>query len=1226
MLSWTVSGILLLTFWFNSWNQKHADLHNFCPNTSPSSCNLIVNAGPDTSLCSPGGFITLDGSVTGNPTGIEWTPHIGLSNPFILHPSADVTGPITYTLTALASDPTNMNLVYNGDFEQGNIGFYTEQNYVADVPILQNEMYPQGTYTVIDNPNLVNDGWPSCPDHTPGTGVNMMLINGTQSIDTIWCQTISVLPNNYYLFDAWVCPVIPTGAPIFNITMNDDIYINYLTGSYVCTWQDFYPTVWFSAAATEVEICLHNVTGFPGNDYALDDISFYQLCPVQDSVTITLFDDVAPEPMIDGPLLSCQGGIGVYTASFPPGTVIQSYVWSQPIGGTIISGQGTNQITIHWNVIGETNVCLSIETLCHSNFGCFPVTIGQEPSFAEISNPGLLCPGQIVMLSVPENDTVDQYQWIVPAGIDLLNGQGTNVIEIQWGMIDEAEVCVNMTDECGTTSSCLTLSMFSGYETFFDTTICQGTTILINGNEYGNGVLFGTELFTSLQGCDSTVEIVITELSGVELMVTEMLCMGDSVFLQGAFQTQTGIYVDTLTTIYGCDSIRITDLIVSAFDTTLINSTTCDPALAGINITTFHLGNCDSTVVNQVFLLPSDTTLVFLFSCSLSDTGQTLQLLPNHDGCDSMVITNTFLLLSDTTFLFHTSCDSSEIGIMIQQLSNVAGCDSLVIQMISFSLADTTILYSGTCIYADTGTITSLLINIEGCDSLVISHTIYAGIDSMYISSSSCNPADTGNFIVNFTNQFGCDSVLTMRVSLLPSTESFIFSTTCDSSLAGSFNYNFNNQFGCDSIVHETVSLVASSEIFLSSTTCHPSDTGTFIAHYQNQNGCDSIVRLTVIFQAADTTDIFYKTCDPQLVGSLTNTFFNQYGCDSIVIEITELYDLPFLGVEITTDYNSYGVSCFGKSDGSAKATVIGSGPFQFLWSTGSKDQTVVNLGAGNYNVNITDGNGCQTSSSVIITEPPPMQYNFSYEDILCFGEQNGQAILSGIQGGVSPWMTSIDGNSFQTNLSYINLNAGDHDLVITDQNGCSSEEQFALTEPEYWSVKLGPDTLIAYGNSIDLSANIQGQPYGSLQFAWSDGQCDNCQSRTIDVVSGKIYIITATDENGCTSIDSIRLDVFTNRDIFIPNIFSPNGDGINDRFVITSVADITEIEELSIYDRWGNLVFNKQHFPPNDPDASWDGRLEGKELNIGVYTYKMTVLFKDDKPETRFGDVTLIR
>jgi gliding motility-associated-like protein len=119
---------------------------------------------------------------------------------------------------------------------------------------------------------------------------------------------------------------------------------------------------------------------------------------------------------------------------------------------------------------------------------------------------------------------------------------------------------------------------------------------------------------------------------------------------------------------------------------------------------------------------------------------------------------------------------------------------------------------------------------------------------------------------------------------------------------------------------------------------------------------------------------------------------------------------------------------------------------------------------------------------------------------------------------------------------------------------------------------------------------------------------------------------VTVTDENGCTHSDDIHIDVFIDRDLYVPNIFSPNGDQVNDYFTITSGSGLKEIEELTIFDRWGNLVYQQFHFQADDQSAAWDGRMRDKMLNPGVYVYKLKVIYVDDRHETRFGDITLVR
>jgi len=95
---------------------------------------------------------------------------------------------------------------------------------------------------------------------------------------------------------------------------------------------------------------------------------------------------------------------------------------------------------------------------------------------------------------------------------------------------------------------------------------------------------------------------------------------------------------------------------------------------------------------------------------------------------------------------------------------------------------------------------------------------------------------------------------------------------------------------------------------------------------------------------------------------------------------------------------------------------------------------------------------------------------------------------------------------------------------------------------------------------------------------------------------------------------------------IYVPNIFSPNGDNINDKLLISAGPQVKEISSLTIFNRWGNMVYNANHFPAGDLNYAWDGTLKGRVLNSAVFTYKMIADFKDGRQEVRVGDVTLVR
>lgn len=1237
MHNWIISGLIALICWGAQW--KNFPIISAEPSSSGSgiSCDLIVDAGPDTNVCAPGGSVTLMGSITGDELFFLWSPSTGLSNPFSLTPIATITGPITYTLTAWGVDPSNPELIVNGDFSAGNTGFNSDYTYVVDVPGIQNEMVPEGTYAIIPNPNLVHTGFSACNDHTGGGG-NMMVVNGAANLQDIWCQTITVSPNGWYNVAAWVASVNPSSPAQLQFSINGmpiGPIINALPTP--CTWIPF-NAVWNSGSSSTAEICILNLNTAPGgNDFALDDISMVALCAVEDEVEITLLYEDAPEPSIDGPAFLCEGETGIYTASFPPDPQIYSYQWSVPSGAVLLNGQGTPQVSILWEDAQIGELCLAIETRCDMNEGCFEVEVATLPDFPLIAGPTSLCPGETATFYTAEQDPDDFYNWIIPVELNIIGGEGTNEIEVEWALPGEAEICLEVTNACGTTDNCTILTLYPDYLTLFDTIICAGTTIDINGTTYGNGLLSGLETFTSTGGCDSLVEIEITEATALEFMFITNLCPGDSVYLEGAYQTGEGVYVDSFLTISGCDSLVITEIIISPFDTTWILLASCNPIDTGTTIQTINQGNCDSTIITTVTLSPTDTTLLAFFSCSPADTGLVTQLFSNQYGCDSLIMTTTYLLRTDTTNLFQSTCDPSGVGITQQLFTNLEGCDSLVITTVAFLESDTTSITLQSCFIADTGTTSALLINSKGCDSLVIVHTVYTGSDTTFIFTNSCFPADSGISVTHLINQSGCDSIVEMYTTLLRSDTTYLFSSSCLPQDTGVLSQHLTNSDGCDSLVILSTSLdpinlcAIQGSISVAQPLCFGEPGEVTVSALIGLEPFTVDWHHTTL--AIDGTaqiltspgDLIFALSTPGIYSIDITSANGLTESHTILIE-----DIPELLVTATTPTDAFGFNlpCAGDASGIAIATLNSPGtpPYTYSWSTGLNTMQISQLTAGIYTVTVTDNNGCISISSVALAEPPPMLYTLMVNDIQCYGQQNGTVAISGTQGGVFPWLSSLDGNTFQPGLFYSGLTAGAHDLVIRDQQGCILQTQFNVAEPENWSVALGPDTIIAFGQSYTLDAVILGQPEGATHISWSDDQCEDCLTRIVEPEIPSTYEVTAGDENGCIHTDEIHIDVFIDRNIYVPNIFSPNGDQINDYFMVSSASGIKEIEAMTIYDRWGSLVFQAFHFLPDDPAFSWDGRMRGQPMNPGVYVYVLKAIALDDRIITRYGDVTLVR
>lgn len=136
----------------------------------------------------------------------------------------------------------------------------------------------------------------------------------------------------------------------------------------------------------------------------------------------------------------------------------------------------------------------------------------------------------------------------------------------------------------------------------------------------------------------------------------------------------------------------------------------------------------------------------------------------------------------------------------------------------------------------------------------------------------------------------------------------------------------------------------------------------------------------------------------------------------------------------------------------------------------------------------------------------------------------------------------------------------------------------------------------------------------------------DPCSNVLVNPVNTTTYQVTIVDETGCEATDEVTIHVIKDRPVYIPNGFTPDGDGINDGFTVFGGPAVDRIQELKIFDRWGELVFDTKNIPPSNEGLGWDGTFNGKTVNPGVFVYLAEVRFIDGEVETYSGDVTLVR
>ncbi len=216
----------------------------------------------------------------------EWKPAQQLSGSDIYNPLTTIAEKTTFEVTYLYD--TGINLVRNGDFERGNTGFVSYYTYKT--PNGSRTLYPEGCYTVWRNAREVHDRWSTVRDHTTGSG-NYLIANGhTTPNFIVWEQSISVEPNQDYIFQAYAVNFLDNPAQLqFSI---EGVQLgNIFTLQGTNTWQHFY-VVWNSGSYNgNITIRLLNQRTEPGgNDFGVDDISFQKLDRKTETVTIDVYN------------------------------------------------------------------------------------------------------------------------------------------------------------------------------------------------------------------------------------------------------------------------------------------------------------------------------------------------------------------------------------------------------------------------------------------------------------------------------------------------------------------------------------------------------------------------------------------------------------------------------------------------------------------------------------------------------------------------------------------------------------------------------------------------------------------------------------------------------------------------------------------------------------------------------------------------------------------------
>ncbi len=226
-------------------------------------------------------------------------------------------------------------------------------------------------------------------------------------------------------------------------------------------------------------------------------------------------------------------------------------------------------------------------------------------------------------------------------------------------------------------------------------------------------------------------------------------------------------------------------------------------------------------------------------------------------------------------------------------------------------------------------------------------------------------------------------------------------------------------------------------------------------------------------------------------------------------------------------------------------------------------------------------------------------------------------------------WVFS-NGNTFNGqspgNQTFSTAGAATATLTATNSSGCSDQAIQNLRIHALPTVTMPPELTTVVGQSIQIPAVYSGN---MTSYTWTPPNqlsCTDCPQPLAGPQVNTSYNVSFVDSNGCTASGSILIKVLCeNANVFLPNTFSPNNDGRNDQFYPRGTG-IGTVKVLRIFNRWGEVVFERNNFSANQATAGWDGMYKGKRADEGVYVYQLEVYCQNGDLIRLDGNVALIK
>lgn len=294
-----------------------------------------------------------------------------------------------------------------------------------------------------------------------------------------------------------------------------------------------------------------------------------------------------------------------------------------------------------------------------------------------------------------------------------------------------------------------------------------------------------------------------------------------------------------------------------------------------------------------------------------------------------------------------------------------------------------------------------------------------------------------------------------------------------------------------------------------------------------------------------------------------------------------------------------------------------------FMYATNG---VIIGLDTGEYLIIISDNAGCTYTETAIVPDAVADVFTVSTDSTSCFGSgYNDGALYISTASTSGPYWYSIDGGAQQQQAGeFYGLAAGEYTIMAISANECTTQVVATVSEPLEMQAQVIPDTVtLALGESAQVQVSYNNG--NNVSYQWQSEyalSCGDCANPVVTAYNRTDYVVTVSMQSGlavCTATAKLHVAVLEPEPVYVPNAFTPNGDGNNDMFMVYG-QDI-KTASLKVFNRWGELLFVS-----NNQFSGWDGTYKGQPAPTSVYTYVAEVTYLNNTTTDRKGTVNLIR